>query len=184
MGELRRRVGFLAAVGRVDLKQMVTTIELGGALAVGTVAGIYLERHTQLPARAAIAGDVLSLTSALLGVVFAALALVVALLSETYLRLLNQERDGILAFLSPFMLAIGIEVIAVIGAVLYRAFAPLIPHGLEIWIFGALIVTFLMGALSVVALARSVIMHGLARARVQQVTDLSEKRGERRPNAR
>jgi hypothetical protein len=172
MGELRRRVGFLASLGRLDLKQMAT-VELGGALVVGTAAGIYLVRHTHLQERVAIAGDILSLTSALLGVVFAALALVVGLLSETYLRLLNQERDGILAFLSPFMLATGIQVTAVIGAVFYRAFASLIPHGLEIWLFGGLMVAFLMGALAVVALARSVIMHGLARARLQEVTDIN-----------
>ncbi|ORV21101.1 hypothetical protein AWB98_02125 [Mycolicibacterium conceptionense] len=158
----------------------MATIELGGALIIGVAAGIYLERHTQLPERTAIAGDILSLTSALLGVVFAALALVVALLSESYLRLLNHDRDGVLLFLSPFMLAIGIQVSAVIGAVLYRAFASLMPHGLEIWIFGALVVLFLMGALAVVALARSVIMHGLARARLQEVTDINGQQGRSR----
>ncbi|MCK8645642.1 hypothetical protein [Mycobacterium colombiense] len=179
MGELRRRVGFLGSIGRLDFTDFAT-VELGGCLVAGTAAGIYLERHTALSARISIAGDVLSLTSALLGVVFAALALVVALLSETYLRMLNETRDGILAFLSPFMLALGIQVTAVVGAVLYRAFAPLLGHGLEIWLFGTLMVLFLMGVLQIVPLGRSVIMHGLARARLREVTDISTEREARR----
>lgn len=183
MGKLRRRVGFWRSFGKLQLSQLAT-VELGGCLIVGIAAGVFLVKHTDLAARVAIAGDVLSLTPALLGVVFAALALVVALLSESYLRLLNEERDGILAFLSPFMVVIGIQVAAVIGAVSYRAFAKFVPPTVENWLFCALAVLFLTSALEVVALARSVIMHGLARARLQEVTDLETERDARRSNRR
>ncbi|WP_133147265.1 hypothetical protein [Mycolicibacterium novocastrense] len=180
MGELRRRVGFLAAVGRLRLSQFAT-IELGGALVVGIAASIFLVTHTDVTARVGFAGDILSLTAALVGVVFAALALVVALLSESYLRLLNAEdaEQGLLAFLSPFMLVIGIQVTTVVGAVGYRAFANFLPKGLEPWLFGVLVTLFLMSALEIVALARSVVMHGLARAKLREITDLSEERDRR-----
>lgn len=183
MGKLRRRVGFWGSVGKLQLSQLAT-VELGGCLVVGIVAGIFLFKHTDLAARIGIAGDVLPLAAALLGVVFAALALVVALLSESYLRLLNQEKDGILAFLSPFMVVIGIQVTAVIGAVGYRAFAKFVPPTVEHSLFCALTVLFLTSTLEVVALARSVIMHGLARARLQEVTDLDTARDARRSSLR
>ena len=155
-------------------------------MVVGVAGSIFLVKRTDHAARIAFAGDILSLTAALVGVVFAALALVVALLSESYLRLLNSEdgEQGLLAFLSPFMLVIGMQVTTVVGAVAYRAFASLVPKGLEPWLFGALAALFLMSALEIVALARSVVMHGLARAKLREITDLAEARENRRSGSR
>jgi hypothetical protein len=82
------------------------------------------------------------------------------------------------------MLVIGIQVTTVVGAVGYRAFANLLPKGLEPWLFGALAALFLMSALEVVALARSVVMHGLARAKLREITDLSDARENRRSGSR
>ncbi|QCQ93246.1 hypothetical protein [Rhodococcus sp. SGAir0479] len=179
MGELRRKVGFWSSLGRLRVSDLLT-IEYLGCLIAGVVASVFLVKRTTAQTRTSLAGDVLALTPALLGVVFAALALVVALLSDSYLRQLNHEKDGILAFLSPFMIVIGIQVVTLVSAVAYRAFAALVPYEVEGVLFGAVVVLFLTSSLEVVSLARSVLMHGLARARLQQITDLDAERRRKR----
>jgi hypothetical protein len=52
------------------------------------------------------------------------MALVVALISDEYLRYLDDADSGILSFLGRFVITIGTQVFAVIGAIAYRATAP------------------------------------------------------------
>lgn len=119
MNSPRRQVGFWPTVGRLrlrDLKspEIVFGLLLGGG---GALAAI---RNSAVPARVLVAGDFLLLTPALVGVVFAALALVVALMSDTYLRVLRSVEGGLIEFLGPFMIVIGIQVGTLIGSVAYR----------------------------------------------------------------
>lgn len=183
MGSLRREVGFWGSVGRLRLADLATVEILGGAV-LGIAGAVLMVRTLDVGSRISVAGDYLQLVSALLGIVFAGLALVVALISENYLRLLNQGPNGILGFLSPFMIAIGLQVATVLAAVAYRASAlKLSGRAVESWAFGVVTVLFVVAALDVVALARSVLMHGLARARLQEVTDLQSERERKRGNA-
>lgn len=178
MGSLRREVGFWAAVGRLRLRDLLT-VEIAGGAVIGSAASILLVRNTNLAARQDLAGDYLSLTPALLGVVFAALALVVALMSDAYLQQLRGTSGGVLAFLSPFMVVIGLQVGTILAVVGYRAFSGLATAQAEHWLFGVITVLFAVSTLEVVALARNVLMHGLARGRLEQVTNLSAERESR-----
>jgi MFS family permease len=108
------------------------------------------------------------IAGALLGIVFAAFALVIALMSDEDLRWLDDTESGVLGFLNPFMVSVGLQVGALIGSVLYRSIADHLPHTVEKWLFGAISVLFFTAALDVVALARSVLnARGGPRSRTQ-----------------
>lgn len=175
MGELRRQVGFWGSLGRLRVSDLLGAEVAGGAV-VGVVSSLLLVREVGLSSRRTLAADYLVLAPALLGVVFAALALVVALMSNDYLRQLRTARDGVLAFLGPFMVVIGLHVGTLLLAVAYRAFAAQIPEEAENWLFGVITTLFVISVLEVVALARSVLMHGLARSRLDEVADMETAR--------
>lgn len=178
MADLRRKFGFWGAVGSLRLRDLAAP-EFAWGLALGGGAAWYMVRFHDLDARVALAGDYLSITPALLGVVFAGFALVIALMSDAYIRLLQSTSGGALGFLRPFIIATGIQVGTLIGAVWYRAMASDLVPGAEPWVFAAVSILFAVSALDVVALARSVLMHGIARAAHLEIDDLSQKRERR-----
>lgn len=115
--------------------------------------------------------------AALVGIVFAGMALVVSLLSDAYLLLLAESEAGVLGFLRPFMLTIGTQVTTVLGAVFYASLVRTIPEAIEPWLFGALSIMFAASCLDVVVLMRSVFMHALLRTRFAQVIKRSNEEG-------
>ncbi|MCU1482932.1 MAG: hypothetical protein JWQ19_3718 [Subtercola sp.] len=169
MNKLRREVGFWGSVGRLKLSQLLS-VEYVSSLLFGVGAAILLTMFGSLDSRISVAGDFLTIAPALVGVVFAGMALVVALMSDAYMRLLAESESGITGFLSPFMIALGIQVSTVVGAVGYRAFAPFMSSETEPWVFGALCVIFIASCLELVVLARNVFMHARLRTRLQEAT--------------
>jgi hypothetical protein len=75
------------------------------------------------------------------------------------------------------MVSVGLLVATLIGTVVYRAIAAQLPRTAELWFFGVVSVLFFTAALDIVALARSVMFHGVARARGLKVRDLQAGRG-------
>jgi hypothetical protein len=183
MGSTRRRVGFWAAVGRLRFKVLVSP-EIGGGTVLGVAGSLYMIRKANLADRADLVDSYTALVAALLGIVFAALALVVALFSNEYLDYLDEDGDGegVIEFLSPFIFAIGLQVAVLLGSVAYGPAAPALPKTAEHWVFGAITTLFVVAALDLVALARNVIMHGVARARLNalRVSEIDEQRSKRR----
>lgn len=183
MTDDRRRFGFWAAVGSLRVRDLVSVESVSGTL-LGLGLGIFMWHERGIADRVDLAGDFLALVPALLGVVFAGFALVVSILSDAYIRLLATAPSGIVGFLRPFMLAIGLQVSVLMGAVLYRAAAPDVAPTVEPWLFGALSVGFACALLDLVALARSVLMHGVTRAKQVEVNDIAEQSARRTRNAR
>ena len=178
MGEQRRAVGFWNAVGHLRLADLFTFESLASIL-LGAGLGVWMFLLGDIPARVSLAGYFLTVVAALLGIVFAGLALVVALLSESYLRLLRSGPNGLLGFFRPFMLAIGLQVFTVIGTVVYLSVAPRIEPGYPDWLraaelgaFAVLAVCFVASCLELVVLTRSVLMHALLRSELSGVADL------------
>ena len=181
---LRREVGFWPLLGELRLRQFAGPELLGAAL-IGLPGGVALLIFGNLWQRTGAAGDYLVIVGALLGIVFAALSLVVGLLSDSYLRWLKLAPKGVLTFLAPFMVTLGIHVATVLGAVLYRAAASLVPSWLEGFAFVVLTLLFVYALLEVVALARAVLAHGLRRARAAELGDPDENVAQfRQPSAR
>lgn len=180
MTKLRRRFGFWNALGSLSLKKLFWSPEFIGAAIVGGGGAFALLQVTRLPERVAIAGDALVLTGALLGIVFAGFALVVSLLSDSYLRWLDETEAGVEGFFAPFIVAIGMQVAVVLAALAYRAAATHLAKEMERWTFGVIAFLFVFSALDVVALGRDVFAHGVARARGLRIDDLrSKKRSEK-----
>lgn len=183
MGNLRRQVGFWAAVGRLDFKVFITP-EVGGGIILGVAGSLWMLHHATLADRMDLVASYTFIVGALLGIVFAALALVVALFTNEYLRFLDADGsgEGVIEFLSPFMFAIGVQVAVLLGSVGYGAAASALSHDAEAWVFGVLTTLFVIAAMDVVALARSVVMHGVARSRInaRDVAALEDKRNQRR----
>jgi MFS family permease len=176
MGRLRREFGFWRSLGRMQLTELWTP-EIVSGVVIGVGLAVALDNVATRSARLGVAGDYLPIAGALLGIVFAGFALVIALMSDDYLRGLEEETDGgVVSFLSPFIVSIGLQVATLIGAVLYRAIADQLPHAAEEWFFGVSSVLFFTATLDVVALARSVLMHGAARARFLKIRDLDAAR--------
>jgi MFS family permease len=144
---------------------------------LGTGLSIALAILDKTAGRVGVAGDYLVISGALLGIVFAGFALVIGLLSDDYLRSLSDTHSGVIGFLRPFMVSVGYQVGALLGAVLYRATATHLPRTAEKWAFGVISVLFFVATLDVVSLARSVLMHGVARAESLKTTDIERARG-------
>jgi MFS family permease len=175
MGRLRREFGFWRSLGRMRLSDLMTPEVVSGVL-IGAGLAAALDDVATRSVREGVAGDYLVIAGALLGIVFAGFALVIALLSDDYLRWLDETDNGVTGFLSPFIVSVGLQVATLIGAVLYRAIAAQLPRTAEEWCFGVVSVLFFTATLDVVALARSVLMHGVARARGLKIRDLESAR--------
>ena len=180
MTSLRREVGFWGALGRIPLGQIVGQPEFLGALSLGIGGPLALLWYTTPSERASITGDFLVLVGPLLGIVFAGFALVVIEMSADHIRWLNQSKVGIKGFLSPFMIAIGLQVGVLIGAVVYRAIWHHLPPNIEKAIFVTLSFLFVYAVLDVVALARNLFAHGMVRAGATEVEDIERARQRRR----
>jgi hypothetical protein len=176
MAKLRREFGFWGSLGRMRLSDLATPEVVAGVL-IGAGLAAALDNVATRSARLAVAGDYLPIAGALLGIVFAGFALVIALMSDDYIRWLEETDSGVTGFLSPFMVSVGLQVAALVGSVIYRATADQLPRTAELWFFGIISVLFFTAALDIVALARSVLMHGVARARGLKIRDLQTARG-------
>lgn len=160
----RRHAGFLAALGHSRLASLAWP-EGVIALVFGLGGGIALLGPTSVDERLSLVGDGLNLLGVLLGVVFAAFALLIALFSDDYVRALDKVEGGVISFMRPFMLALGLQVTTVLLTLAYRAGAAHLPSKGEVGLFlcWAFLLTYVIA--DVVALGRTVTMHGLARAR-------------------
>jgi hypothetical protein len=171
MSNLRRQFGFWRSLGRMQLSDLLAP-EVFFGVVIGVGLTVLLIHVDNLNSRLGVVGDYLPIAGALLGIVFAGFALVIALFSDDYLRWLEQTDSGVAGFLSPFMVSVGLQVGTLIASVLYRATAAHLPPTAEKWFFGVVSVLFFTASLDVVALARSVLMHGVARSRGLKIRDL------------
>lgn len=145
------------------------------ALTIGIVGGIALLHVTKVAERVAVAGDFLVIVGSLIGIVFAAFALVIAFLSESYLIQLERNPKGVRAFFAPFMVNVGIDVGLVIGTVAYRAAAEHFPHTFEKVYFVVLATLFVYALLNITALSRTVMAHGVTRAAFAEIQRLERE---------
>lgn len=180
----REKVGFWSSLRKLTGADIFGP-ELLGALIIGIGGGTVLLAQTQAPRRVEIAADFLYIIAPLLGVVFAAFALVIALFSDDYIRALNANRNGVAAFLRPFLVTIGLQVGAALLAVAYRSGADVAPSEVEVGAWLALCFLFVFALLDVVALGRAVMLHGITRAEEIEVRDLeAEAAGKVLPHRR
>jgi hypothetical protein len=138
------------------------------ALVLGGCGAVLLVRATSVPDRAAQMNSVVQLSAALLAVVFTALAIMVALPSGRYLQALQRddpESDGMQRFLEPFLLTLGVEVAVLLLALAYPLAAESVSAPVEHAAFYVLGFLLVYGLLDVAALARSVVRHGIGRAK-------------------
>jgi hypothetical protein len=181
-----KRFGFWSSLQGMRGRDIFNA-ELLAALVLGLGGGVALLSQVSVSDRVSIAVDFLYILGPLLGVVFAAFALVIALFSDAYLRVLNANPDGIEAFLRPFMVTIGIQVGSLLLTISYRAAAEVLPSEVEVggWLASCFLFTYAL--LDVVALGRAIFLHGLTRAADLEVRDLEESAGNvipvRRSNA-
>jgi hypothetical protein len=165
MPELRREVGFVNAIGKSRVASLIWPEGVGAAI-VGIGGASLLLEYTDLEARLRTASDALVVLSPLLGVILAALTLVIAVSSNEYVNLLKKTSGGVVAFYRPFIIAIGLEIWTILLVIAYRATAQEVSQDAEGWMFR--IVGFLVAfcLLDVLAVARSVLMHAMSRARM------------------
>ncbi|MFI7228378.1 hypothetical protein ACIBO5_34605 [Nonomuraea angiospora] len=150
------------------------------ALIIGGIGCSFLVAATKVSERVTIAGDFLTLVGALLGVMVAAFALVITLFSDSYLLQLKSHPRGVRTFLAPFMVNIGFNVGAVIGAVAYRATATHLATTIEQVFFVITGVMFVFVLLKIVAISRNVLAHGATRAEVAEIEEMQRMIG--KPN--
>jgi hypothetical protein len=171
---MKRRIGFWTSLRKLSGEDIFGP-ELAGAILLGLGGGIALLSQTKVEQRLDIASEFLIVIGPLLGVVFAAFALVIALLAESYLLALSENKDGVAAFFRPFLVAIGIQVGALLLTVAYRAGAQYVPSRVEVGLFLALCFLFVFSLLDVVALGRAVFAHGITRGEEVAVRNLEQK---------
>ena len=164
MGSLRRSVGFMAALGNTKIKSILWS-EGALALLIGLSSSSAAIVYLALPLRLEAASDALRVLSSLLGMVLAGLMLVITISNDDYLRLLNRSSVGVVGFYRPFVLAIGIQILTILSLIAYRATAEDVSSSIEGWSFRLVTVLFIFSLLDIVALARSLLMHAVTRAK-------------------
>ncbi len=174
MRDPRHDAAFLTALAESKLGTLLWP-EGTIATLVGVGGGVALHHYIALGDRVGLVGDSLVMVATMLGIVFAAYALLIALFSGEYVLLLSKAKDGVKAFLRPFMLAIGLQVITLMVALGYRATATTMPATAEFVVFLVWAFLFVYVMADIVALARNVTMHGLLRA--EQIRLQAERDG-------
>lgn len=164
------KIGVWRAVWRLSdlsLKRLLWPEGLP-ALVLGGGGAVLLTSASGVADRVSQMSNVIQLSAALLAVVFTALAIMVALPSGRYLQALqgdDPESDGMQRFLEPFLLTLGVEVAALLLALAYSLAAEFVSPPVEHAAFYVLGFLVVYGLLDVVALARSVVRHGIGRAK-------------------
>jgi len=158
MGKLRREVGVWGSLSRPNLREYFS-LEYISSVSIGVSITLLLVHFVTVDKRVGMAGDFLSISAALVGVVVAAMALVVSLMSDEFIQFLEStdseeqpykfsfKNSKILNFLAPFMVVIAIQITTVLTTVFYRAFASIVPVIWEHWIFGLILILFLLSCL-------------------------------------
>jgi hypothetical protein len=157
----------LARLGNYPSKNLLWPEGLP-ALAVGVGGAILVISNSELSDRTDLMGTIVGLAAALLAVVFTALAIMVALPAGSYLRALQRDdpgSDGMAGFLSPFLIAVGTQIAILFLALGYGLVSSHLSDTAEHLAFCLLGFLVAYGLLDVVALARSLVRHGILRAR-------------------
>lgn len=145
------------------------------AVLLGVGGAIVILKGTSVTARLAVASDFLTLSGALLAVVFTGLALVVSIPSPDYMRKLAETPGGgMIRFLDPFLIAVGTQAALILVAFAYKLAAEHVPRVIEHAAFCVLGFLLVFGLLDVVALARSLVRHGLNRGIESQESSHAE----------
>lgn len=164
MSSNRQEVSFARALADSKVRHLLWP-EGTVALLIGVGGGIGLLNSTSVTQRVQLVGDSLQLVATLLGVSFAAFALMIALLSDAYISLLDKAEGGIRAFLRPFTLAVGLQISTLIVGMTLRAIGSDVDSHVEVGLFLLWAFLFIYSLVDVMALTRNVSMHGLTRAK-------------------
>lgn len=164
----------------------VSTSSFGGILGIEGLVGFCLasgavffaNRHLKIEDRVSVVNDILSATTGMLGVLFAAFAIVAALMSDGYTRLLNRAEGRIHAFYSLFIIVIGVAVGVILLAIAYKASANHLSLGYELPMFFMLVFLFSYTILNIVALTRNIFAHGVTRAMFLELEENRRSRDE------
>ncbi|MCW0215814.1 MAG: hypothetical protein OJJ54_20875 [Pseudonocardia sp.] len=170
-----RDFGFWRAVGRLRLTQVFGRVEFYAAVILGVESSVFASKLATVDQKISAAGDFQALSGALAGVVFAGFSLVVTLLSDRYAVWLKSAPGGLPAFLGPFMVGIGIQLLSLLLAVGYRLSAKAIPSPWEAVFFTVSVTVFVYAALDVLSLARAVYAHAVTRTEIAELGNLEEQ---------
>jgi small-conductance mechanosensitive channel len=167
----------VAGLGDYKIKHLLWPEGIPAAV-IGGGGAVLVARGTDVNARHDAAGTVLPLAGGLLAVVFAALAIVVAIPTSRYLAMLYQTPNGGLKrFLDPFLFAVGTQIAIVLLALGYTLGAGAVSWQLEHAAFYVLGFLFVYGLLDIAGLARSLVRHGINRAKDAMHEAVEEESG-------
>jgi hypothetical protein len=167
------KVGVWRAVGRLGSYTVREFLWPEGVLGVviGVGGALLVVKGTSAANRVDAMGEALALAGALLAVVFTGLALVVSIPSVDYIRKMAETPGGgMIRFLDPFLVAVGTQGSILLGGFAYTLGAQHVPRQLEHAGFYMLSFLVVFGLLDVVALARSLVRHGVNRG-IEAVRD-------------
>lgn len=157
-----RDFGFWTMLRTIRLHSLLWP-EGAWAIVLGALTSWGLDSWVSAETRLNLAGDYLLMAGVLLGVVFATLAVVVSLLSDSYLLFLHDSDDGILPLMAPFVVGVGVQCLALVAALAYRVVEST-SASLEPWVFTATTILFLYALFDVISLAKTVVAHAATRA--------------------
>jgi small-conductance mechanosensitive channel len=158
----------LGSLGDLSIKELLWPEGLP-ALVVGGGGAALALRTCGLSTRIGAVEDLLALAGPLLAVVFAALALVVSIPSSNYMRALSESGRGIKAFLDPFLLTAGTQALIILLAFGYLLVAASVSRTVEHIAFYVIGAVFVYGLLDIIALARSLVRHGIYRTTLARI---------------
>lgn len=173
--ELRKyQFGFWHNLKSSSVGQLIG-IEGAAALIISPAAAFLCHKFLSVEERISLANDLLGTTTGILGVLFAAFAIVAALLSDSYSRFIQRSTGRIHGFYSPFIIVIGVAIGTIFSIISYKAFSKHLPTSWEIAFFGATTFLFSYTLLNVLALARNMFAHGVTRVLLLEIESPVER---------
>lgn len=144
-------------------------VEGTAGVVVSVTAAFLGHKFLNVEERITLANDLLGTATGILGVLFAAFAVVAALLSDSYSRFIQESTGRIHSFYSPFIIVIGVAIGAILSIISYKAFSKHLPLPWEITLFGVVVFLFSYTLLNILALARNMFAHGVTRVLLLEI---------------
>lgn len=170
-----KSLGFWRSTWRLGPVRVVRSWDFLWAAALATGSSLAMVYNVEVGAQVDLAGDLVAVVAALLGVIIAGFAIVAALLGDRYTRLLQRSNTSTIGVLQHFLLIAGLMVASIIATLTFKTTAEVLikNHHLlaEQILLGVMVFLFLWSLFYTIELIKLVLGVAVTSVEYQQRLD-------------